>query len=57
MRVSWDPEEPDWRAFPNLDRFAGGGGARREVLGAGRRPEEEEGRTPQESRMGSVGVW
>lgn len=55
MGVSWDPEEPHWRAFPNLDGRAGGG-ARREVLGAGRRPEEEEGRTPQESRMGSLGV-
>lgn len=44
MRVSWDPEEPHWRAFPNLDsRAGGGGGALQEVLGAGPRPEEEEG--------------
>lgn len=55
MRVSWDPEEPHWRAFPNLDGRAGGG-ALQEVLGAGPRPEEEEGRAPQERRVGSLGV-
>lgn len=57
MRVSWDPEEPHWRAFPNLHGRAGGGGARQKVLGAGPRPEEEEGRAPPESRVGSIGVW
>lgn len=57
MGVNWDPEEPYWRAFPNLEGCAGGGGARREVLGAGPRPEEEAGRAARESGVGRLGVW